>query len=157
MSDDNATAVLASSQFRNGLRLVRQINNNCRLPIRRASGKIKLLSEGYDDAGQTLTIDSVEYSTNMPLVDAVATINDLMSEFIFADGVRSKAVAVSAMVGLYANGLLPPMTLRPCFIELESYGVPAGSNISGFTPQLVMEFVFQRPDHLLLASRYGSR
>lgn len=115
MSDDNATAVLASSQFRNRLRLVRQINN-CRLPIRRASGEIELLAEGYDDASQTLTIGGVDYSTDMTLADAVGTINDLMSEFIFADGVRSKAVAVSAMVGLYANGLLPPMTLRPCFI-----------------------------------------
>jgi hypothetical protein len=50
------------------------------------------------------------------LVVAVETINDLLAEFRFADGERSKAVAIAGMVSVFAAQLLPEKSLRPCFM-----------------------------------------
>ena len=52
----------------------------------------------------------------MPLNIAVETINDLLGGFCFAHGVRRKAVAIAALIGLYAAHLLPEGALRPCFV-----------------------------------------
>lgn len=84
--------------------------------MQRADGSIDRLGGGYDDATGTLTLSDVVYADNMPLTEAVKTIRDLFSEFLFADGDRSRSVAVSALVSLYAAQLLPEGTLRPCFI-----------------------------------------
>jgi hypothetical protein len=54
----------------------------------------------------------------MPLADALATINDLFGEFVFADEGRSKSVAVAALTGLFCKHVLPRQTLRPCFITV---------------------------------------
>src|SRR5208283_5349066 len=77
---------------------------------------LELLPDGYDLASKTLTVMGVPYQEDMPLALAVETINDLLSEFCFTDGERSKAVAVAALIGLYAAQLLPEGALRPCFI-----------------------------------------
>ena len=115
MSEDVAKAVLASPQFQQLLRPVQQLNT-CQMPTLRANGKIELLPVGYDAESKTLTIAEIEYQTDMPLDQAKAIIHDLYSEYVFADSGRSKAVVIAGMVGLYANGLLPRLTLRPCFI-----------------------------------------
>ena len=60
-------------------------------------GTLQLLPYGYDPASKTLTLSSMIYRGAMPLAVAVETINDLLSEFCFADGDRSKAVAVAAL------------------------------------------------------------
>jgi len=116
MGLDTAMATLESPQFRQRLLKVKRLNRT-RLPILRADGSLELLSEGYDFDAQTLTLPGVEYPQTLPLSEAVAIINDLLSEFLFADA-RSKAVAVAGMVGLYAAQLLPSLSLRPCFIFL---------------------------------------
>jgi hypothetical protein len=41
----------------------------------------------------------------------------LLEEFVFANQ-RSKSVAVAAMVGVHALGVLPPKSIRPCFLYL---------------------------------------
>jgi hypothetical protein len=115
MTNDEATGLLASEQFRDGIRLVKRLNH-CRQPVRRADGTIELLPEGYDEASQTLTVGNVSYAEDMAIDDAVEVLENLFSEFIFADGPRSKAVAVAAMVGIYCAQLLPEGALRPCFI-----------------------------------------
>jgi hypothetical protein len=115
MRDDEARCVLASPQFASTLRVVRRVNH-ARLPIIRNDGTIELLLNGYDLNSQTLTAGNVTYPEDMPLMKAVETLNDLLGEFVFADGERSKAVAIAAMVGLYAAQLLLDKSLRPCFI-----------------------------------------
>jgi Bifunctional DNA primase/polymerase, N-terminal len=115
MHNDEARGVLASVQFIGGLRHVRRVNHG-RLPIIDSDNQLALLSEGYDAKTQTLTLVDVDYDENMPIADAIETINGLLAEFRFADGDRSKAVAIAGMVGLFANQLLPEKSLRPCFV-----------------------------------------
>lgn len=114
MRDDDARGVLASPQFVAQLRRVRRLNS-CRQPIQRTDGKMILLPVGYYAPSQTLTLPGVEYVEEMALTEAVEAVNDLLGEFVFTDA-RSKAVAVAALVGLYAAQLLPEGALRPCFI-----------------------------------------
>jgi hypothetical protein len=115
MRDDEARGIMASQQFTERLRRLSRLNL-CRLPVLRDDGKLELLPDGYDLASKTLTLSSVTYPEDMSLAVAVETVNDLLSEFCFADGERSKAVAVAALMGLYATQLLPEGALRPCFI-----------------------------------------
>jgi hypothetical protein len=115
MSDNEARGTLAAPQFTDALRRVRRINH-ARLPIFGSDGKLMLLPNGYHIETQTLTLADVDYGLDMALNVAIEAINELLAEFCFADGERSKAVAVAAMVGLFTNQLLPEKSLRPCFI-----------------------------------------
>jgi putative DNA primase/helicase len=115
MRDDEARGIMASPQFREKLRSLGRLNL-CRMPVLRDDGNLELLPKGYDLASKTLTVPIVTYAQDMPLAVAIETVNDLLSEFCFADGERSKAVAVAALTGLYAAQVLPEGTLRPCFI-----------------------------------------
>jgi hypothetical protein len=115
MRDEEARGIMASAQFTERLRTVNRLNV-CRLPVLRDDGTLELLPYGYDSASRTLTVNSTTYPEDMPLGIAVETINDLLGEFCFADGVRSKAVAIAALIGLYAAQLLPEGALRPCFV-----------------------------------------
>jgi hypothetical protein len=115
MTDTEARGTLAAPQFTQALRRVRRVNHT-RLPIFEALGKLALLPDGYHEPTQTLTLADVDYDLQMPIAAAVETINDLLAEFCFADGERSRAVTIAAMTGLFANQLLPDMSLRPCFI-----------------------------------------
>jgi hypothetical protein len=90
----------------------------------RKTGAIALLPNGYDPQSMTLTLSGCDYDEALPSQKAVETINDLFSEFPFAGG-QSKAVAVSAVVGLYATGLIEPKALRPvviCIANAEGAG-----------------------------------
>jgi Domain of unknown function (DUF3854) len=115
MRDDEARGIMASPQFMEKLRRVRRLNS-CRLPIFRADGNLELLPEGYDVESQTMTVSTVNYREDTPLSVAVERVDDLFGEFLFADRDRSKAVAVAALVSLFANQLLAEGSLRPCFI-----------------------------------------
>ena len=115
MREDDARCILAAPQFSERLLKLCRVNH-ARLPVIRADGRLELLPDGYDFDRQTLTLLGVEYSLDMELAEAVAIITDLLAEFCFADGERSKAVAVAAMLGLYAAQLIPEKSLRPCFI-----------------------------------------
>lgn len=117
MTHDDASGVLASPQFRDMLSPVLQVND-CRLPVIRTNGTLELLPEGYDAESKTLTLPAVDYQTDMTTAKAKEVMDDLFSEFTFADADtgRSKAVAIAGMVGLYGKHLLPRLTLRPSFI-----------------------------------------
>jgi len=117
MTESDARGVVVARQFLRKLPNVEKIAT-ARLPVMRKGGKIELLLEGYDADACTLTVPQCEYDESMSLPDAKKVIDDLLSEFRFADGGRSKAVAVSAMVGLFASGLLPRCSLRPTFVYL---------------------------------------
>ena len=115
MSDNEARGTLAAPQFRDRLRRVRRVNRT-RLPIIGKDGKLTMLPDGYHQETETLTLSDTNYDQATPLTVAVGTINGLLAEFRFADGERSKAVAVAGMVSVFAAQLLPEKSLRPCFI-----------------------------------------
>ena len=81
------------------------------------SGHIELLPNGYDPESQTFTINSgLDVQAGMSLENAKALIDDLLKEFPFNDGGRSKAVVISAMLSFFGIGLLPHGAVRPVFI-----------------------------------------
>jgi hypothetical protein len=113
MSNDVARALAASDQFLRELPAIDRVNASA-LPVLRDDGRVELLPRGYDAPSQTLTVATPV--PPCPSVEAArATIEDLFAEFGFSDSGRSKAVAVAAMVTLFARGLLPPSALVPAF------------------------------------------
>lgn len=115
MQESEARGVLQSPHLLERLQQIKRVAT-CRLPVMRDGGRIEMLPEGYDEASECFTASDVEYREDMALAEALAVIEDLYSEFIFVDPARSKAVAISALVGLYAARLLPTGALRPTFI-----------------------------------------
>ena len=118
MSKGDAEGVLSSPQFISQLREIRRFNQ-VRMPVRRFDGNIDLLHEGYDDSSMTYSAaNSVPVIQRMPLDMAKKIIDELLCEFVFADDTRSRAVAIAAMLTVYAAGILPNKSLRPCFVYL---------------------------------------
>ena len=117
MSEGDAKGVLSAQQFLRRLPKLEKLAST-RLPVMRADNKIELLPEGYDSESLTLTIVQCEYDETLPLSEARNRIDDLLSEFCFADKGRSKAVAIAAKVTLFGIRLLPKGALRPVFIYL---------------------------------------
>jgi hypothetical protein len=138
MGVEESRGILASLQFRALLRPLRRINT-CRLPVVRMDGSIELLPEGYDAKTETLTVSEVEYQDDIPLTEAVALFkDDLYSEFEFADGERSLAVAIAAGMGLFAAQIIPKDQLRPCFaIMKNAEGAGAGTLVACATVPVV--------------------
>ncbi len=116
---DEARAVLASDRFLRGLRPLNRVLP-CRLPIMRKDGRIELPGIGYDAETKTWIMSDPEASydsTPMPLAEAVAFFEDLLSEFPFAeDGGRSKAVAIAAILSVFTTALLPCDATKPAFL-----------------------------------------
>jgi hypothetical protein len=117
MSTDAAQGVLSAKQFLSCLPKIDRIATT-RLPIMRPNGVIELLPDGYDPQSMTLTLSQCDYDETLSMKEARAVIDDLFSEFPFADSGRSNAVAIAATVGLYASGLIDRKTLRPVFIYI---------------------------------------
>ncbi|HEV2484118.1 MAG TPA: bifunctional DNA primase/polymerase [Terracidiphilus sp.] len=125
MTAEESRGAVASPQFLEALTPIKCVAS-CREPVMRADGSIELLPVGYDAESQTMTLTSSEYRDDMPFDEAVTVLRDLFSEFEFADAGRSLAVAVSALVGLYAQQLLPSGALRPAFVYTKN-GEGAGA------------------------------
>ncbi len=119
LNEGDARGILVSQQFLEHLKSIRHVNT-VRLPVLRPGGKIELLPEGYDRETETFTDAQVDYSEDVTFESAKAELQDLFGEFRFADGERSRSVAVSALVGLYAKQLLRPGELRPAFTYLKN-------------------------------------
>lgn len=118
MTNDDAVGVLSSPQFIERLSPIERVNP-VRMPVMRPTGSIELLPCGYDQESRTFTIESDDGVISCaPLERSKQIFAEIFSEFPFADTCRSKAVALSAMLTLYAGGLLPKKSLRPCFIYL---------------------------------------
>ncbi len=114
LDESDARGILVSPHFARCLKPLRHLNT-VRLPVLRSSGKVELLPEGYDPETATLTDEQVDYSEDMTFANAMAVIRDLFSEFQFADGERSRSVAVSLLMGLYCKQLIRAGELRPSF------------------------------------------
>lgn len=117
MTMDIARATIASPQFVDALSPIEHVNDI--LPTLRKSGQIELLPPGYDPESRTYTRNASPIPATQTKTPK-ATMDELFKEFCFADPVRSKAVAVSAMVTLFARGLLSPTALCPAFIFLSN-------------------------------------
>lgn len=116
---DEARAVLASDRFLRGLRPLSRVLP-CKLPVMRKDGRIELPGTGYDQETRTWIMNDPEAaydSTPMPLAEAVAFFEDLLSEFPFAsDGGRSKAVALAAILSVFCTALIPSDATKPAFL-----------------------------------------
>jgi hypothetical protein len=120
INQTDAAGILASPQFMEQLQQIERFNP-IRVPVMRYRDndlRIELLPEGYDEETKSFTCDSVPIIDGMELTDAKGIIDEILSEFVFADSGRSKAVAVAAMLTVFGRGLLPAKSLRPCFIFL---------------------------------------
>ena len=94
---------MVSGHFLDKLPEVERVNE-VRLPVVRASGKVELLSEGYDKESKILTVyDSPRYSTEMPVTEARAFMDGLFERFPFCRPKKSKAIALAAMLTLSAS------------------------------------------------------
>jgi len=116
MTNDVSRATLVSPQFVDALPPIEHVND-IPLPTLRKNGKITLLPQGYDPESQTYTLNPSPIPAQL-LKTPREIIDELLAEFCFADGGRSKAVTVAAMLTLFARGILPPTALRPAFIYL---------------------------------------
>jgi len=115
MSDDNARAVLASEQFLDQLPNVERFHP-CPMPWIRENGRLELLPTGIDEESATYTADPGFPIKPMPLSDARAVLDFLLEEFAWPeDGGRSKAVQLSAMLTVFAGGIMPQAATRPVF------------------------------------------
>jgi hypothetical protein len=119
MSSELAKAAIVSPQFTGKLPELAGITPY-RAPVLRKSGKIDLLPIGYDVESKFLTLDEgFEFETDWTLERGKNFIDDLLSEFAFADdGGRSKSVAISAMLSIFAPLLVDRLAPRPAFIYI---------------------------------------
>jgi hypothetical protein len=93
--------------------------NPVRMPCRAFGGHVELLPPGYDDFTKTYTADNAPPLVDcMPVDMAKAIVDEVLAEFVWADSSRSRAVAVAAMLTVFASGIMPAKSIRPCFIVL---------------------------------------
>ncbi len=117
MSRDVAQALIVSPQFLEPLPEIKRFAP-VRMPVMRADGRIELLGEGFDAETLTLTDpNGCRFDTDIAPELGARAIRGALAEFPFADE-RSKAAAVSAMLTVFAGGLLPPAATNPAFIYL---------------------------------------
>ena len=118
MTTTDANGVLNSPQFISELREICRFNP-VPMPVRRLNGRMELLTPGYDEPSKTFTANNAPTVDNvMPLDLAKGVIDEILAEFKFADDQRSESVEIAAMLTVYALGILPPKSLRPCFVYL---------------------------------------
>ena len=126
LTNEDAGRLLASREFMSKLKVIERINP-VRLPVLRAASTIELLPIGYDEESKTLTQGGCDYPLDTNFQDAWDLIAGLVQEFPFArepaddsgeilSSDRNMAVAISAMVGTFAKGLLPQDSLSPAFL-----------------------------------------
>ena len=118
MTEDNAKAVLASDQFLEQLPRAERFHP-CPMPFLRKDGSIELLPIGLDQESSTITVDPGFKIDPDSLIAARLTLDNLLEEFALPDdGGRSKAVHISAMLTVFAGGIMPPESNRPVFFYM---------------------------------------
>jgi hypothetical protein len=115
MSDEIARAVLESPQFLEQLPLVERFHP-CPMPWLRENERIELLPVGLDAGSSTYTADPGFAIKVKSLREAREILDYVLEEFAWPnDGGRSKAVQVSAMLTVFASGIMPQRAPRPVF------------------------------------------
>ena len=121
LSADLAAKIMASDQFRAGLRDLKAVHT-VRLPVWDEYGKsVRLLEAGYDDRTQVFTVDSLPYPLDMAPKAAVDFILDVFKGYPFSDegrliNKRSAAVQLAAMVGNFVRLLFDEGTQKPVIV-----------------------------------------
>jgi hypothetical protein len=140
ITEDTAKAVLASSQFLHQLPQVERFHP-CPMPWKRRDGTIKLLSIGLDEQSSTYTADPGFNIEPMGLVAAREIIDSLLEEFAWPnDGGRSKAVSISAMLTVFAGGIMDQGATRPVFLYVanaEGSGKTTLAQLAGLPYQTI--------------------
>lgn len=111
---DLARMVMSSPQLLTEIREIEHLHD-IPLPVLRADGKIEIMAEGYDSACRTLTLRACDYAAR-PCENGADYLRTLLKEFQFTEPERSLAVAVAAMMTLFARRILPKLAFRPAFI-----------------------------------------
>jgi hypothetical protein len=88
MSGAEAEGILAAPQFLGELREVERFNP-VRMPVRRKSGEIVLLPEGYNAESLSFTASAGIELSELSLKEARTVIENLLREFSFNDNVRN--------------------------------------------------------------------
>lgn len=134
MSEDAANAVLQSPQFLEHVRRIERFHP-CQMPMILNDGRLVLLPEGYHQEGATYTASGVAYDHNMSIENARLIIEQAFAEFPFAEEEgRSKAVAVAAMLTVYAGAIMQEGAMRPVFLYLgnaEGTGKTTAAKLAG--------------------------
>lgn len=118
ITEDVARAVNVSPQFLGALPKVERFHP-CPMPVMRKDGTIELLAPGMDTESATFTADARFTPELVTVEEATAVLRELLAEFAWPeDDGRSLAVHVTAMLTVYAGGILPRGTVRPAFIYL---------------------------------------
>ncbi|MSU51429.1 MAG: hypothetical protein EXS37_20465 [Opitutus sp.] len=115
---DAARMTMNSPQLLAEIREVEHLHD-IPLPVQRPDGSLAILAEGYDASSRTLTLRACDY-VSRPNPNGATFLRELLSEFQFNEPERALAVAVSAMLTLFARRLLPPLAHRPAFIYLSN-------------------------------------
>lgn len=115
---DAARMAMNSPQLLGEIREVEHLHD-IPLPVLRGDDTIAIMGNGYDTSSRTLTLHPCDY-TARPCADGATFLRTLLSEFQFTEPERSLAVAVGAMLTLFARRLLPPLSHRPAFIYLSN-------------------------------------
>ena len=116
MPDDTAKAVLASPQFLEKLPIVERLHP-CPMPWLRDNGQIELLPVGLDAESHTFTSDPGFEIVPDSIEGSRVVLDNLLGEFAWPDdGGRSMAVHISAMLTVFASGIMPQGSTRPVFL-----------------------------------------
>jgi hypothetical protein len=138
MTLHSATAILASDQFKEEIREIKEVNK-VRLPAWRGESEAKtsisgpfwleegsdfhveLLPPGYDKRTQIYTTDTVKFRDDLPLEDAKKFLGEIVSEFHWASEpeigyTRSLGVHYAAMLGVFCKTMFLEGTIRPMII-----------------------------------------
>ena len=117
ISKEEAETILESSHFIKHLPRIRAVNN-VQLPIKRSSGQIELLPEGYDPPNMIFTMSGCPQIEDPGPIDSIAFLHALLGEFPFQENDQQRAisVAVAAMLTLFVFNLIPRGALRPGFL-----------------------------------------
>lgn len=121
MGKDMAGKVLECRQFTRRLPALEGIVP-VRVPVRRASGAVELLSAGYDEEHKVFCLDEIPFAEDMTVADGMAVMADYWGEFEFAEPTkwiwqnRSYMVQVAGALSSFCRLMLPAGTPRPMFI-----------------------------------------
>jgi hypothetical protein len=118
---------LESFALRSKLKEIRTVET-VRLPVI-VDLTLSLLPIGYDPGTKVWTQNTVPYSTEMELHDAVAWLRHYFGQFEFADNGRSLSVIIALAVSEYAKYLLPEGALRCAFVT-QANALGAGKTIA---------------------------
>lgn len=114
LAADTAAKVLCSDAFLERLREIRRVNT-LRMPVRRESGGVELLREGYDARTGIYTRPLLEYPADWSLSQAVRHLKAIYQDFPFI-GEGGECVQVAAMLAMFSRELMPRYAHVPAFI-----------------------------------------